>query len=570
MDTVLPVRRTERLSGAGRAAVIVGVTGLVAYLTLVPLGFLIYGSFFTPGVGEQPGIFTVSNYLHAYTDRSSLPVLKNSVVFAAGTAATAFCLGTGLAWITERTDTPLSGLHSALSLVPLIVPGILFSLSWIFLFSPRIGLINLAVRRAFGLTDPLFNVYSLAGMVWVEGLHWSPLAFLLMTAAFRSMDPALEESALMSGASPRATFFRITLKLAMPTTLSVMLLLFLRGIETFEVPAIIGLPVGIHVFTSKIYLAVKGYPSDLGLAGAYSTLLLAMSLLGIFIHARVTGGANRFATVTGRGAVPRRIALGRWRYLTAAVLVGYLGLAVVLPLLVLVWYSLLPYYLQPSVRALDLLTVDSYRAVLTLPAVRRAAANTLLLALASATAVMLLTAVVAWITVRTRPRGRWLVDQMASLPVIFPGVVMGVALSWAYLRLPVPIYGTLWILLLAYVTRYLPYGVRASSSALLRIHTDLEGAAQMSGASWLQLFWRILFPLMRSGLVAGWIYVVVVSVRELSSSLLLWSPGNEVLSVVMFDLWQSGHPQEVAALGVLLAVVLTGAALVFRRVAPGG
>jgi len=556
---------TLRSVVTGQTILLVAAGGIVAYLTLLPLIFLVYGSFFTPTVGGQAGVFTLDNFLRVYTDRSTLPILLNSVLFSAGTMAVAFIIGTGLAWITERTNTPLRGLFFAMSLIPLIIPGILFTVSWIFLLSPRIGLINVWLKDLLGLAGPPFNVYSLAGMMWVEGLHWSPIVYLLMSAAFRSMDPALEESALTSGASLPATFYHITLKLNVPMILSVFLLLFLRGLETFEVPAIIGLPAGIHVFTSRIYLAIRGYPSDFGLAGAYSTVLLVLTLIGIFVYARVTREATRFATVTGKGYRPRVIDLGPWRYLATAVIVIYLIVMVALPFFVLLWNSLLPFYLRPSLEALSKLTLANYPFVFKLPKTTRAITNSVVLSVASATIIMLLTSVVAWTVVRTRLRGRWVLDNLASLPLIFPSVVMGVALIWVYLTLPIPIYGTIWILLVAYITRFMPYGMRACSGGLLQIHRELEEAAEASGAPWWRSFTGIVLPLLRPALLAGWIYIVIVSIRELGSSIFLWGPGAEVLSVIIFDFWQTGHFQELCAVGIMLVLALFVLAVVSQR-----
>ncbi len=539
---------------------------VVAYLTLLPLAFLLYGTFFTPTVGGQAGVFTLQNYVHAYTDRAALTILANSMLFSVGTMLVALVIGTALAWITERTNTPLRGLFFAVSLVPLIIPGILFTLSWIFLLSPRIGLVNLWVMQLFGLRAAPFDIYSMGGMIWVDGLHWSPIVYLMMAASFRSMDPALEEAALMSGSSLLRTFTQVTLKLNVPAILGASLLLFLRGLESFEVPAIIGLPARIHVFTSRIYLAIKTYPSDFGLAGAYSTILLLLTLGGIFLYGRITREASRFATITGKGFRPRVIDLGLWRYPAAAIIVAYLGVMVVLPVFVLLWNSVLPFYMRPSVQALSMLTTENYTFLLGLPKTTRAVVNSIGLAAGSATIVMLMTSVLAWTTVRARVRGRWLLDHLTSLPLIFPGIVMGVALIWVYLTLPVPIYGTVWILLIAYVTRYLPYGMRTASAALLQIHRELEEAAETSGASWGQTFVRIVLPLLQPALLAGWIYVVIVSIRELSSSILLWGPGAEVLSVYIFDLWNTGHAQELSALGLMLVVFLFILATISRTI----
>ncbi|MGQ0571620.1 MAG: ABC transporter permease [Armatimonadota bacterium] len=559
------LRAPWRLRPSAQWLLPLGAAVIVAYLTVLPLIFLLYGSFFTPTGAGQTGTFTLQNYVRVYTDRSTLPILQNSLTFSLGTMLVAFVIGTGLAWITERTNTPLRGLFFAISLIPLIIPGILFTLSWIFLLSPRIGLINEWLTRLLGLSAPPFDIYSMGGMIWVEALHWSPIVYLMMSAAFRSMDPALEEAALMSGSSLARTFTQVTLRLNLPTALGAFFLLFLRGLETFEVPAIIGLPAGIHMFTSQIYLAVKRYPSDFGLAGAYSTVLLLLTLAGTYVYGRVTREASRFATVTGKGFRPRVIDLGPWRYLTAALMVGYLGVMVALPAFVLLWNSLMPFYMKPSLSALSNLTLDNYAFVLRLPKTTRAVINSVVLSMGSATIIMLLTSVIAWITVRSRLPGRWLLDHLATLPLIFPGVVMGVALIWVYLTLPIPIYGTLWILLIAYVTRYMPYGMRASSAGLLQIHRELEEAAETSGASWWRTFVSILLPLLRPGLLAGWMYVVIVSIRELSSSIFLWGPGSEVLSVYIFDLWNTGHPQELSALGLMLVAALFVLATVSRR-----
>ncbi len=537
----------------------------VAYLTLVPLLFLIYGSFFTPIVGGEAGVFTLQNYVRAYTDRAALPILLNSIIFSVGTTVVAFAIGTTVAWITERTNTPFRELFLAVSLVPLIIPGILFTLTWIFLLSPRIGLLNQWLMWLLGLQAAPFDVFSLGGMIWVEGLHWSPIVCLMVTAAFHSMDPALEEAALMSGSGLLHTLYHVTLKLNVPTFLGVGLLLFLRGLETFEVPAIIGLPAGIPVFTSRIYQAVKGYPSDFGFAGAYSTILLGLTVVGIFLYGRITREGIRFATITGKGFRPRVMDLGAWRYPAAAILVVYLGVMVVLPVLVLLWNSVLPFYMKPSLQALSMVTGDNYAFVLRLPKTTRAIVNSIGLSIGSATIVMVMTSVIAWITVRARLPGRWLLDSLTSLPLIFPGIVMGVALIWVYLTLPITIYGTVWILLVAYVTRYLPYGMRTSSAALLQIHRELEEAAETSGASWWRTFTGIILPLLAPALFAGWIYVVIVSIRELSSSILLWGPGAEILSVYIFDLWQTGHPQELSALGLMLVGALFLLAMIFRR-----
>jgi iron(III) transport system permease protein len=260
--------------------------------------------------------------------------------------------------------------------------------------------------------------------------------------------------------------------------------------------------------------------------------------------------------VTGKGFRPRVVDIGRWRYVTAAVFILYVLFVVILPFLVLVWSSLQKYYSVPTMAALKNVSLDAYRTVLGYPGFSTAVFNSLMLALGSATIVMLLTSVVCWIVVRTKLPARWLLDNMASLPMVFPGLVLGLSIMITYLTIGGGIYGTIWILVIAYVTKFLPYGMRYNTTSMMQIHRELEESAAMSGASWAVTFRRILLPLLKPGLLAGWIYVVIVSIRELSSSILLYSPGSEVMSILIWEFWQNGQYVELSAFGVMLIVAL--------------
>jgi iron(III) transport system permease protein len=536
--------------------IIAACVALTLYLAVVPLGFLLWQSFFTPQSAAKAAEFTLDNYRQAYGSEETWTLFWNSLQFAVGAALIAFVIGTALAWMNERTNTPFKGLFFALSVIPLIIPGILFTVAWILLGSPKIGLVNLVLQRLFD-TDAVFvNVYSLWGMIWVDGLHYSPVAFLLMTAAFRAMDPALEESAVMSGASVLQVASRVTLPLVWPAIFATILILFVRAIESFEVPALLGLPVGIQVFTSAIYQAVHRYPSQIGLASALATTLLLITTVGVYFQSRLSSQGSKYATMTGKGFRPRTIDLGRWRYLTTAIFLAYFLAIVVLPFAVLLWSSLQKFYAVPSMEALSRLTLDPYRTILSYPNLTRSVWNSLLLALGSATIIMLVTSVICWIVVKTKLPGRWLLDNIASLPMVFPGLVLGLAIMILYLYLPIGVYGTIWIMLIAYVTRFMPYGLRYNTTSMLQIHKELEESAAMSGASWLTTFWRVILPLLKPGLLAGWIYVVIVSIRELSSSILLYSPGSEVVSILIWELWENGQYVELSALGVMLIISL--------------
>jgi iron(III) transport system permease protein len=536
---------------------VIGVcVAFTVYIALIPLGFLLWQSFFTPQTATKAAQFTLGNYITAYTSSDTARLFWNSVRFAVGTASLAFFIGATLAWINERTNTPFKSLFFALSLIPLVIPGILFTVAWILLGSPKIGIINLVLISLFNLDGPVFNIYSMWGMIWVDGLHYSPAAFLLMTAAFRAMDPSLEESAMMSGANVFQVLWRITLKLVWPAIFATFLILFIKAIESFEVPALLGLPVGIHVFTSSIYQAVHRYPSQIGLASSYAVTLLVITTAGIYFISKLSNSGSKYATMTGKGFRPRQIDLGPWRWLAAAVFILYFSLIVLLPFAVLLWSSLQKFYAVPSMAALQNLTLDPYRFVLSYPNLGRAVWNSLLLSFGSATVIMLITSVICWIVVKTKMPGRWLLDNLASLPMVFPGLVLGLALMIFYLNVDVGVYGTIWILLIAYVTRFMPYGLRFNTTSMLQIHKELEESAAMSGASWFTTFRRIVLPLLKPGMLAGWIYIMIISIRELSSSILLYSPGTEVISIIIWELWENGQYVELSALGVMFIMML--------------
>src|ERR1700682_6072517 len=325
--------------------IVIGLcVAITVYIAIVPLGFLIWQSFFTPQTASQPAVFTLNNYVEAYGSSETARLFFSSLKFAIGTSTFSFIVGTGLAWMNERTNTPFKNLFYALSIIPLIIPGILFTVAWILLASPKIGIVNLVLKHWFGIDAPPFDIYSLWGMIWGDGLHYSPMAFLLMSAAFRSMDPALEESAMMSGANIFQVAWRVTMRLSWPAVFATILILFVRAIESFEVPALLGLPVGIRVFTSSIYQAVHRYPSQIGLASAYAVTLLAITTVGVYFQSRLSSRGSKYATMTGKGFRPRQIDLGTWRWFTAGIFIVYFLLIVVLPFAVLVWSSFQKFY----------------------------------------------------------------------------------------------------------------------------------------------------------------------------------------------------------------------------------
>lgn len=526
------------------------VAAIVAYLAIIPLWFLIQGTFFD----STTNLFTLDGFKRAYTDAQSLEMMGNSIWFASGSAMLSLCVGTALAFLNVRTDVPFKGLFFAASIIPLVIPGILYTVSWIFLASPDIGLVNFALEPVFG--PGTVNIYSVWGMIWVEGLHLSPITFLFMVAAFRAQDPSLEESALMSGASRLTVLRKITVPLLRPAIAASVLIMTVRALESFEVPALLGLQEGIYVFTSKIYFMLRTYPQDLNGAGALALGLLAIAAMGMVLEHLLSRGAKAYQTVTGKGFRPRPIELGSWRPVAGVVIIGYFFLTVVLPMLMLLYTSLLPYYQKPSGEAFRSMTFGNYRALLDMSTATTALKNSLFLGATSATMVMIFMAIAAWIVVRSNIPGRKLLDLLSFAPLVIPGLVLGLSLQFVYLRSPIPIYGTIWILLIAYCTRYMPYGMRYAVTSMQQISSELEESASVSGATWWQVFRRVLLPLLMPGLLAGWIYIFVVSFRELSSSILLYSSGNEILSILIWEQFENGKFTILAALGVVMVAVL--------------
>jgi iron(III) transport system permease protein len=560
------IPRAGRVSMPVDPALLIPVigAGVLIYLAVLPLLMLMIGSF-QAEVAPREFVYTLKNYQAAYASEYTYSTFVNSLIFGSGSAALSFTLGTLLAWLAERTNTPLRGIFVPIAVVPLILPGVLESIAWIFLLSPKFGYLNVWLMNLFGLQSPPFNVFSLPGMIWVHSVGQVPLAFLLMVAAFKSMDPSLEESAMMSGAATWQTFRRITLRLLMPTAASVLLILFVRTLESFETPALIGIPARIYVYTSEIYLAFNEYPPDYGRGGALAVGLLLLSAVGVWMYTRATKEGKKFQTVTGKAFRPRQFDLGAWRWAGFAFLMTYFLFVVLLPFLVLFWASFLPFFATPSWDALNKLSLDNYRYLSGFRPFWDAMKNSIILATLTATVAMVLTSLVAWIVYKSRLAGAWILDFLAFVPITIPGIVMGMALILLYVAFPIPIYGTIWVLLIAYVTRYIPYGMRAASGSIMQIHSELEEAAAASGASWWETFKRVTLPLLRPGLVAGWIYICIVSFREFSTSVLLATGESRVLSILLFTMFEQGQVTVVAAIGVLMIATLLSIVAIFYK-----
>ncbi|HLT03112.1 MAG TPA: iron ABC transporter permease [Geminicoccaceae bacterium] len=520
-------------------AVILLLCGLIVY----PAAILLERSFRDDG-----GAFSLMWYVQAYTNERNLSAIVNTIIVASGAAALAAVSGTLLAWAVVRTDMPGRRLVEMASIVPFISTSFIGALAWILLGSPETGLIN-QFWRFLGNTEALIDIYSIEGIIFVIALYEMPFVFLLVGGALRSMDPALEEASLSAGAGLWRTTTRVTLPLVLPAILASSLLVFVLAAEQFGVPAVLGTPARIRVLTTSIVATNTFYPPQHGLGAALCVTLLIIALLGLWLQRRALAGRS-FTTVGGKGSQPRRIALGPFRWLLLGICCAYLLLAVVLPFSTIFLSSIRTLWTADF--RWEQFTLEHYRWILfEYPITVRAIRNSLFLAVVGATVTILLCALISFLSLRTRLPGRNVLDYLSMLPLGFPGVVLAYGLLQAWINPPLVLYGTIWILFIAYMTRYLPIGVRSTSATLVQIHPELEESSLACGASWLQTFKNVTLPLLRPGIVAGWILLFIAFSRELSASVLLYAPGTEVLSVVLYDLQQNGQFREISALAFI-------------------
>jgi iron(III) transport system permease protein len=527
---------------------------LLVYLVVIPVATIVWGSLGSTPNGV-PGPRTLEHYRTALSSPTFVGSIRTTLAFAGGATVVSTVLGGYLAWVTERTDAPGRRLIYALVLVPIVVPGILTTIAWTLVLHERIGIAN-GLLAAVGVSRPWFDAYTLPAMIWVEGLDSLTLPFLIIAAALRTMDPAVEEASVLSGASTTRTAFRITLPLILPVVSAAALLVFVRNIGSFAVPAAMGLPGGVRVLATEVFLAARRFPSNTNLAAAYAVLHLVIAVAVLALHQRLTRHGDRFVTVGARVAHHGRVALRRTRTVHAATALSILGVAVVLPLVVVVVSSLLPRPMPPTDIDPSLFTLRRYTWAFESVVARRALLNNVVVGGLASVATVLIAAVVAWVSMRSRLRWRRLLDVLATAPIALPGTVLGLALLWWYLIVPLPIYATRWIVGIAFVTAFLPYAVRTAAAMLGQVSPALEEASAMSGAGWSRTFARIVLPLIGPGLLAAWLYVVARTFKSLALPALLSGPGGEMLPSVVYDLYESARYSELNALGVLMVVGL--------------
>ena len=547
---------------------------VIVFLAVVtPLMFLVLGSF---SQARLPAEFSfsrlgLSNYIKVWGDPATYAVMSNTLWFALGSTTYGILIAATLAWLVERTNIPGKIWIYAGVPMTLAMPGMLQAMAWVLLASPRIGFINKGLMEVFGLSSPPFNIYTLPGMIFIEGLRMVPTAFLMLVPLLRSMDPSLEEAAAMSGARPASALRKVTLGLMLPGLLAVAIYQFTSALEQFEVPGILGLPANIYVFSTKIY-AVLNATSSLpayGEANALAMLYLLVAVLSIYAYSRVIAKSERFTVITGKGYRPRLLPLGRWRWPAFGLVLLYLALSTIIPFLVLAYVSFLPYLQAPSARAFGAMNWENYLTIFHTDRIGRTLWNTVAMTLTVATSVVIISFLVSMVVVRSKFWGRKVLDQLAFLPHAIPGMVMGLALLWVFLqidKLGTSLFGSLTSLIIAFTIGYMSYGTRVMNAAVLQVHKDLEEAAKVSGAPQWRVFWRVFFPLLQPAFVGVWIWTVLHVVRSAGKPLILTSGAeNEVLAALIWNMWDQGSIEAAGAIGTLLMLALLAVSLLVRQ-----
>jgi len=564
--TIAVARDGSRSSTARYCPQVIILIALLCVGVIPPFVFLAYSSLHELDPSGRFGAFTFGHFAAIFSSRTFGSVIANSAVYSLGSALLALAIGATQAWLAERTDAFLRQVLYVSSIVSLGIPYVLYIVAWI-LFLGKAGPVNALLQQMFGGTEPYINIYSLGGMIFIEGMLWSPLAFLLLSPVFRNSDASFEEAASICGAGLFSTLRHVTLGMARPALLALALLVFIKASESFEVPALVGLPGSARVLTTTIYQRLTlDMPPDVGSASAFGVLLLVVMALLLQVYSRVAAQTHRYQTVTGKGFRPRVIRLGRWRYAAGALIVAIPFIVVVIPLATILWAALLPYYQPFSIKALPLLGFGNFVQVLNSPSFRGAILNSLVLGAAAATMVTALAAVAGWCVARRMTGGR-LLDGLAALPLVFPAIVLGLAFLEIFVHAGSRIYGSLLSLVVVSVVAYIPYGLRYAQLGVIQIHPELEEAAAIAGARQARTFIRVVLPLLIPALISCWLFVFLLAVRAVSLMLLLAGPDSQVVAVALFDFWNNGQVGELAALGCVWTAIMTVFCVAFLVVA---
>jgi iron(III) transport system permease protein len=542
----LPRRQSHRL------IVPIALGLLLTVLILLPIFFMFLGSLRSAALADPAGHFTLAKLKQVYATLPYLRMLGYSLAISAAVAAMATAIGVGLAWLIARTDIPAKRLMEAAVMAPLFLSPFVGAIAWLILASPRAGVLNVLVTDLLGTRDFSINISSPGGILFVMTLYYIPYAYLTVSASLRSIDPSFEEASYLNGAGVLRTALRITLPVARPAILSAFFFIFVLTIGTFAIPAVLGRGAHVPFLAVDIFQATASYPIDYGKSAAVGTVLFWISLMGVAIYRFASQVASRFVTVTARGFRMRQVKLRRWRWPAVGLVLVYVLLAIVLPYLALIYTALTKFITSRIFHAAY--TLDNLRWAVTSHEVKDSIVNTLLVGVVTPTLCILLALTLAYAIRRLRVPGGRALDYLAMFPIAIPGIVLGTGIFWTYVT--TPIYGTIWILVLAFIASYLPFAYRIGDTALVQIEKSLEEASLLCGASHARTLRRVTVPLVRPALLSAWVMVFIFSVREISAAILLASPSNEVLSTISWNYLDYGDQQKAAVLGLVQTLIL--------------
>ncbi len=527
---------------------------IVGFLTLCPVLMLLLGSF-SQGLTAF-GSFTTAKYVAAYTDPFLLEVTFNTVVFVLGSSLFSTALAVFLAYLNTRTNMPMKGVFTVLSIVPMMIPHLLFSVSWALLLNPSNGLINMFLQDTLGLQEAPLNIYSLWGMILVEGLLNMPVAYLIIAPAMASFDVSMEESSRVFGGGLWRTLTRVTLPILRPAIMAAFILAIVRALASYAVPRVLGTPGRVDVLATYLFEMIStGFAPDYGKAAALGMSVLSASIALIVLYRYMTKESSKYVTISSRGFKPTQLELRRAK-IPLFIVVGIISLLmVVLPVAVLLYTSMIPYSMVPSARAFSLMSWANWIDVIQDPISKVAMKNSLFLAVVGASLGVLLSLFVAYVVVKLRTRAAALLDTLSFLSFSFPGIVIGIGFMWFFVQ--TPLYATLTALLLAYIAAYLPYGIRPLSAAFVQVHAHLEESSAVAGASSWTTMRRIIIPLLIPGVVSAWILMATMFIRELTVSVVLSRPGTEVLAVQVLGYAEDGLWGKLSALGIIMILIST-------------
>lgn len=556
--------RPARASFGWDNALFAMVAVLTAIMVSYPAVLVLLRSISTEDIGSPLTLEWVSAL---FDSRRSREALVNTAIYAAGSSALAMTLGVGLSFLSTRTDIPGARLLGLLAILPILVPPFILVVGWVALADPNAGIINIAASRLMGGRTVAVDINTMGGLIWMTGLFLTPYVYLLVAAGFRNCDPAMEEAARVSGASRLRLLRTVILPLQRPALLAALLLVVIMSAGDFVIPSTVGLKARIYMLPSLIWQNSSTFPPRPGLAAAQSMLLVVIGLICIFFQRRALLRGGRYTLLGGKGAGLTTFPLGSLRYPLAVLAFLFALCSSLLPVLSVSMMAFMRFW-APYAMTVENLTLRNFRYVLfEYPQVWPSAQNSLLLAVLGATICVLLAVILAWYIIRMRGQFAGLVEYAMAVPLGVPGIALGVGILSLWILVPGGIYGTVWILLLAYVTANIPVAIQFINSALHRIHTDLEDASRISGRSLLGTLRSVNLPLMRPALIGCWLLIYVVILREVSLVILLYNPNTIILSVGLMDIWGSGFYPELAVYSLLLLVLGLVPVLVFGRFA---